>query len=242
MGDKTAVVPVSVALELPVPLETGVAGASLQGEYERRSRRRQERIRAKHPRIGGLLLAITDEPTSTRAFKIGAAGEQRAAKRVQELCHRNVLFLLNRRLGLGRRDGDVDMVAVGPAGVFVIDVKHYKGKKVEVRRSGGLFSAVKEQLFIGGRDKTGLLDSMARQLDAVRSALLDFPGGDRLPVSTALCFVDADLPLFSTPLIGGVPCLGPKQAAKLVSTAGVFNSSVRAALHEHLACRLPPAR
>jgi hypothetical protein len=222
-------------------LDTVSPGASLQREYDRRVAKRDARVRSKHPRIGGLLLALTDEPASTRAFKVGADGERLAAKRVQELCGKDVLFLLNRRLGVGRRDGDVDMVAVGPGGVYVVDVKLYKGRTVEVRRTGGLFSAVKEQLFIGGRDKTSVLDSLARQLDAVRNAMLDFPGGRHLSVTTALCFVDADLPLLGTPRIGFVPCLGPKATAKLLSTPGVMDAAARTALHAHLAAKLPPA-
>ena len=162
------------------PQQVSVAGESLQREYERRSTKREERVRSAHPRIGGLILALSEEPASTRAFKVGAEGERKAARQIQDRCGPEVLFLLNRALGRGRRDGDIDVIAIGPAGVHVADVKHYKNQKVEVRRSGGLFSAVKEQLFIGGRDKTSLLDSMARQLDAVRTALADLPGGDAL--------------------------------------------------------------
>ena len=152
-----------------------------------------------------------------------------------------MLFLLNRSLGRGRRDGDIDVIAIGPAGVHVADVKHYKDQKVEVRRSGGLFSSVKEQLYIGGRDKTSLLDSMARQLEAVRTALADLPGGEAVAVHPALVFVDANLPLFSTPRIGGVPCIGPKDAAGRFSTAGPLHESTRSAIQAHLAESLPAA-
>ncbi len=197
-------------------------------------------MRAAHPRIGGLILALSEEPASTRAFKVGAEGERKAAQRIQDRCGPEVLFLLNRSLGRGRRDGDIDVIAIGPAGVHVADVKHYKDQKVEVRRSGGLFSSVKEQLYIGGRDKTSLLDSMARQLDAIRTALASLPGGETVPVHPALVFVDADLPLFSTPRIGGVPCLTPKQAAERFMTPGPLDAT-RAALVDHLALRLPAA-
>ena len=150
-----------------------------QREYERRSAKREERIRSAHPRLGGFLLAVTNEPASTRAFKIGAEGERKAAERLLGRCSDEVAFLLNRSLGRGRRDGDIDVLAIGPAGVYVADVKHYKDKKVEVRRSGGLLSVRREQLYIGGRDRTSLLDSVSKQLDAVRTALATLPGADR---------------------------------------------------------------
>src|SRR5437588_449013 len=83
------------------PVDAGVPGASLQAEYERRSSSRESRVRSKHPRLGGLLLAVTGEPATTTAFKVGAEGERRAAARLEELCGSDVLFLHNRRLGPG---------------------------------------------------------------------------------------------------------------------------------------------
>jgi hypothetical protein len=185
--------------------------------------------------------ARRSEPQSTTAFKTGAEGERRVAARLEKDAGETALFLHNRRLGAGRRDGDVDHIAVAPSGVYVIDAKRYNDKKVEVRRAGGLFSPAKEQLFIGGRDRTVLLDSVARQLAAVRAALDLAPGGCDVPVHTVLCFVDAVLPLFGTARIGGVPLLGPKATARLIATAGPYDAATRAALHAHLADLLPPA-
>lgn len=54
-------------------------GASLRREREKRVTAREGRVRAKHPRIGGLILAVTDEPASTRAFATGAVGEEKIA-------------------------------------------------------------------------------------------------------------------------------------------------------------------
>jgi hypothetical protein len=233
--------PAPVLSAEPATVESGDPGASLLREYARRSSARDKRVRDKHPRIGGFLLAVTSEPHSTTAFKTGAEGERRVAARLEKDAGQAVLFLHNRRLGTGRRDGDVDHIAVAPSGVFVIDAKRYKDKKVEVRRTGGLFSAAKEQLFIGGRDRTVLLDSLARQLAAVRAALDLVPGGTDVPVHTVLCFVDALLPMFGTPTIGGIPLLGPKATARLVAGAGAYDAAARAALHAHLAERLPPA-
>jgi Nuclease-related domain len=175
------------------------------------------------------------------SFNVGAVGEQRAAQRVQDLCSADVLFLQNRKLRLGWRDVHLDLVAVGPGGVYVVDVKYHKGKKVEVRRAGGLSSPVREQLFIGDRDKTDLLESVARKSDAVRKAMIPFPGSEQVPVTTAMCFFDAELPLFGSMRIGFVPCLAPTATAKLLSSPGLLDSAARLALHDHLARTLPPA-
>ena len=52
---------------LPRTVDPGVPGASARREYERRHARREERIRTEHRRLGGLILAISADPQSTRA-------------------------------------------------------------------------------------------------------------------------------------------------------------------------------
>ena len=226
----------------PSPVQIGVAGASLDREYQRRVAKREQDVRKRHPRIGRVILALTDDPQTTKAFRSGAEGERRAAARITERCGTRVLFLLNRQLGKGRRDGDIDMIAITAGGVHVIDVKRYQDATVEVRRSGGLFRQVSEQLYIGGRDRTHLLESLAKQRDAVRLALAGHPGGDDVRVTPILCFVDANLPLLGTPRIAGVPLLGAKGTAKLLlADHGPLDDHGRTAVQEHLARLLPPA-
>lgn len=50
------------------PTDPGTPGASARREFERRERSRERRIREKHPRLGGLIHAISDEPQSTKAW------------------------------------------------------------------------------------------------------------------------------------------------------------------------------
>ena len=110
-------------------------GASLDREYERRSNARRSRVRARHPIIGGLLLALTDEPPSTRAFATGAEGERMVAAKLEKLCGEDLRFLHNRRRGPAARSGDIDHIAIAASGVYVIDAKHYKDAKVRVRQT-----------------------------------------------------------------------------------------------------------
>jgi hypothetical protein len=65
----------------PTPLDTGLAGGSAKAEFDRRHARREARVRGAHPRLGGLILAPSDDPQSTRAWQSGAIGERRLGEK-----------------------------------------------------------------------------------------------------------------------------------------------------------------
>lgn len=95
-------------------------GVSAQNEYNRHSARREQQIRNQHPRLGKLLLALTDDPASTRVWAQGAAGERAVAARLDALTDEQVLALHDRRLR--RPDGtlsraNIDHLAVTGTGV-----------------------------------------------------------------------------------------------------------------------------
>src|SRR5581483_8237399 len=89
-----------------------------------------------------------------------------------------------------------DHLVVAPWGVFVIDAKNYKGR-VEKRDRGGLFST-DYRLYVGGRDRTALIAGMTKQVDAVRKARGDEFAN--VQICKAICFVEADWPLFARPI------------------------------------------
>jgi hypothetical protein len=234
--------------EEPSPLEVDIGdpGGSLQAQYERRAGAREARVRERFPRMGGFLLGVFGDPASTTAFSKGAEGERRVAARLAKFSGPGVLFLHNRKLGRGRRDGDVDHMALTAGGVYVIDAKHYKNAKVRVRRSGGLFSPVREQLMVNGRDRSKLMASVSRQHEAVCEAVSTFQhpevAGADIPVISVLCFDQADLPMFGIPRVDGVPLLGTRGTARLLRKAtGALDQGSLAALHRHLAQAMPPA-
>jgi hypothetical protein len=102
----------------------GVAGASARQEYQRRRTAREERIRSKHPKLGGLILALSEDPQSTRAWAVGAVeGEERLSRRVDGLSGPLVRILYDRRIP-GTR-ANIDHLVTCPSGVFVINAKHY---------------------------------------------------------------------------------------------------------------------
>lgn len=220
----------------PTPIDLGVAGGSARAEFERRHQKREGQVRAAHPKIGGLILALTDDPQSTRAWQSGAAGERRFGETMAGLG--DVVIALHDRC-VPRSRANIDHIVVGASGIFVVDAKRYKDASINIRRTGGFLSPVREQLMVGGRDKTKLVEAMAWQVDVVRAALSDDSGLSNIPVAPALCFLDGQFPLWGTLRIGGVDIKGLRGIAKLVTQDGPLDANVREQVARHLAQGLP---
>jgi len=67
------------------PPAAQAAGGSAQREYDKRRQRREAAVRSRHPRLGGLVLALSQQPTSTRVWAQGAQGERAVAAKIDEL-------------------------------------------------------------------------------------------------------------------------------------------------------------
>jgi hypothetical protein len=222
----------------PADDPNGVAGRSARREYDRRRRNREDRIAKRFGSVGVGLGRIAGEPDHLRAWKTGAAGEERLAKRLLELLDPALVDLLHDRR-IPRTRANIDHIAVGPCGVTVIDAKKLKGK-VRVTRSG-LLPPRREHLMVGGRDRTKLVDGIDRQVAAVRDVLAA-AGLSHVPVAGALCFVDtAGLPLFGTLRIRDVVVHGPKPIAKLIARDGPLACDGRRRVAEALRLGLPAA-
>jgi hypothetical protein len=192
------------------PLDVGTAGGSAQREHDRRAAKREERVKERFGRrFGGVLLAVVDEPQSTRAWAKGARGEQKLAEAIAGLPA--VVALHDRRVP-GTR-GNIDHLVVAPAGLFVVDAKHYDGR-LRIRDKGGLFHT-DNRLYVGGRDCSRLADSMAWQVKAVETLLTSVEV--TMPVTPVLCFIDVDWPLLFAPdSFRGVRLEDPKSLRKLI--------------------------
>lgn len=199
----------------PLAVVDGTAGGSAAREFDRRHEARQQRVQANHPRIGKLLLAVFDDPQSTKAWSTGAVGEQRLGELLIGVAGPDVRVLHDRRIP--RTTANIDHLVVCPSGVFVVDAKRYRDARPELRVEGGLLRPRQEFLCVGGRDRTRLVESMHRQLDLVRAALADQPD---VPVRGVLCFVDADWPLIGGSFtVEGVSVMWPRKLkARLAET------------------------
>lgn len=223
-----------------VPLDTpaGTPGASARREFERRSAKREERVRAAHPRLGGLILALSDDPQSTTAWARGARGEELLGSALNGLTDRGVRLLHDRRIPRNR--ANIDHIAVAASGVYVVDAKRYRGRPT-LRVEGGILRPRVEKLVVGGRNCTALVAGVHKQVGVVRDALAA-AGMDDVPVHGVLCFVDADWPLIGGSFVtGGVAVLWPKKLGERLRAEGTLDQSAVDAAHRALAGALPAA-
>lgn len=209
------------------PVDSGVAGSSARREYEKRKVMDEERLRQKWGKLGGIAVALSDEKQSTKAWATGAVGEERLGARLDSLVTEAIAVLHDRRIP--GTNANIDHIAITTAGIWVIDTKRYKGRP-ELKIEGGILRPRGEKVLVGRRDCTKLVDGVLKQIVLVRDVVGD------LPVTGALCFVDADWPL-----VGGafttrdVRVLWPKRLAKQLTVAegSVDVAATRQALAAH---------
>jgi len=215
------------------PLDFGAAGNSAQREHDRRVAKREEKVKERYGRrFGGLVLAVTEEPQSTRAWEKGARGEQKLAEAIAGLP--DVVALHDRRVP-GTR-GNIDHLVIAPAGLFVVDAKHYDGR-LRIRDKGGLFRT-DNRLYVGGRDCSHLADNMAWQVKAVETLLASVEV--TMPVTPVLCFIDVDWPLLFAPnSFRGVRLEDPKSLRKLITATPALDSAAIDKLARILAAGFP---
>lgn len=219
---------------IPEVVDLGTAGASARREFQRRKAAREERIRAKHPKLGGLILAVSDDPQSTTAWNTGALGEEKLGGGLDRLACETIRLLHDRRLP--RSKANIDHLAVTPTGVYVIDAKKYRGRP-HLKIDGGLFRTRVERLLVGSRDCTKLVDGVLKQVDVVRGLL-----GLGVPVHGVLCFVEADWPLLGGNFtIRDVHALWPKKLYPKLQGEGSLGADTIAEIHRALARALPPS-
>ncbi len=192
-----------------------LAGGSAQLEFERRKAKRDLGVRSRHPRVGGLILALTEEPRTTTNWAKGAEGERKLGAGLDGLASSGVV-VLHDRLRPGTT-ANIDHLAVTPSGVWVIDAKQYKGQ-VAKKDVGGWLS-IDIRLYVGRRDCTAIVAAMSKQVAAVRTAL--GPDAADVPVRPMICFVDAEWSLFARPFeLGGVLVTWPQAARELLVRPG----------------------
>jgi hypothetical protein len=216
-------------------VDVGVAGASAMREHVRRKEKRETEVRQRFgQRLGGLVLALTDDPQSTLAWRSGAIGEEKLASAILEL---DRVRILNDRRVPGSR-ANIDHIIVAPAGVFVVDAKNYRGL-IRIRDRGGLFRS-DHRLYVGRRDCSKLADGLTWQIEAVVSALQS-ASLDPLPsVTPVLCFVAGEWPLLFPPNeYKGVRLEGTKSLRRLLVASDALDQAGIGRLTTVLAAALP---
>ena len=223
----------------PVEPDPGQPGASARREHERRRANREEKIRAAHPRLGGMILALSSDPQSTTTWATGAVGEEKLGARLNDLASSTVRVLHDRRIP--RTTANIDHIVVCPSGVFVIDAKKYQGRP-QLRVEGGIVRPRVETLLVGRRKCTKLVDGVLKQVELVTAALQAAPALPEVSVHGRLCFVEADWPLIGGSFsIRGVETVWPKKLVKQLQLPGGLAESEIEQVHGSLAAAFPPA-
>lgn len=215
-------------------VQAGSAGLSARREYERRHAKHEESVRAKHPKLGGLILAFRKVPQSMAAWDTGALGEERLGAALDKRSSPSLRVLHDRRIP-GTR-ANIDHIAVTPSGIFVIDAKRYVGKRPTRKMDGGRRGHRTETLMVGGRSHNKLVDGVLKQVQLVQSVV-----SQEVPVTGVLCFIES-----SWPVIGGefttrrVLVTWPKRLYTRLAADGPLGPVIEAH-HRSLAEALPPA-
>ncbi len=209
------------ATPAPSRVDPGSAGASAHSEYERRRTAREARVKARLGNlVGGVALALAGEQQTTSAWERGSVGEQKLGDVLNGI---DGIAVLHDRRVPGTR-GNIDHIVVAPAGVFVVDAKHYAGL-IRIRDRGSFLNR-DERLYVGSRDCSQLAENMAWQVEAVRDVLNSIFDGGSIPVQAVLCFVDGEWPLIRPPdSYKGVRLQGPRSIKKLLAEPGPLDSA-----------------
>jgi Nuclease-related domain len=213
--------------------DPGVAGRSARREYQRSQERRRRTTR---PRPW--LLNVLIGPSAPEKWAAGARGEELVAESLAKRCP-TVPVLHDRAMPHSR--ANIDHIAVAASGVYVIDAKRYHGK-IDVRQP--VFGQAR--LRINGRDKTKLVEGLAKQVAVVQAVLADL--APNVPVHGCFCFVapdgllaDVGLPTLRTLKISGYSLYYLRRLAKRLNCSGPLTPQAIAEIHTGLAELLPPA-
>jgi hypothetical protein len=178
------------------------------------------------------VLESRDAVQQLTASMHGAEGARQVAAQLDRVAGDSVRALHDRRVD-GERSS-IDHIVVAPSGVYVVSSMLYDGR-VE-RRDKGTLRHVDLRLWIGNRDRSHLLDGVARQTTAVRRVV-----GMGVPVHGVLCFVGSDWGVLMRPFhVTGVLVTWPKALARQVQARGPLGPNI-AQLAFELDSLFPPA-
>jgi len=208
---------------------TSGTGASARRDDERLNRD-YEALRERRF-IGSLILRMQEAAPTVRAWERGASGERIVGARLDRIAGIEVLH--DRRVP-GTR-ATIDHIAIGPGGVYVIDAKLY-GTMVK-HRGVGKIRRTDQRVRISGHDETLLVAKIGTQVNAITRALFETP----IPVTAALCFVDAQWPLPAEPfMLNGVWVGWPDVLPDLVGRPGLLDAEAMRTTAGLLDTRFPP--
>ena len=170
---------------------------------------------------------------TVRTWERGASGERIVGARLDRIAGIGGIEVLHDRRIPGAR-ATIDHIAIGPGGVYVIDAKLY-GTMVK-HHGFGKIRHNHRRFWIGGHEETLLFARIGNQVNALTRALSEAP----IPVTAALCFVDAQWPLPAEPfMLNGAWVGWPDVLPDLVNRPGLLDRETRQTTARLLDTRLP---
>ncbi len=166
--------------------------------------------------LSGILLVWGDRRLGN--FLKGAKGEEWVAHELAFLSSEYTVF---NGLHLSGGKENFDHIVIGPAGVFVVETKNWKGS-VEFR--GG-------KLYAGGKEPSRPPLKQVKAATAELISWMDDAGCSDIPVHSVLCFVSTKLPEEIMNVNGVVICNGPRLVNVLQET---FDEPISEALREQV--------
>jgi len=175
------------------------------------------------------------ETAPSRRWVQRADRDRRASARLR-LVGEGVIVLNDRRVP-GSRES-IKLIAVSPAGVFVIDTKGYKGL-VHTMAPGRIGNLGPHELHVGRRNCTSSVEAVHRQTQIVRAALEAGRAGAAVPVQGMLCLTRAQWGFPSAMQIGEVWVGWPRLVAGEVQAPGVLDAPTVHEVSTMIASGLP---
>lgn len=221
---------------------SSVAGGSARAEAERRRAQQQARLQAERdarPVLGRLRQGLFPEADKGASWEKGAIGEEQLAAFLNPLVEAGTIEALHDRR-IPRSSANIDHIVVAASGVWVVDAKRYKKKRIAKGERGGFLSS-RTVLTVDGRDRTKLVEGVQKQIGVVRTAL-SATGMEEAPVHGTLCFLDGDWGLWRIRpfTVDEIVVTWPRALRDRLSGAGDLDQAERVRLIEALARALPP--
>ncbi|MGE0308913.1 MAG: NERD domain-containing protein, partial [Acidimicrobiia bacterium] len=191
-------------------VDAGVPGGSARKMHLDHRDRREQTVRAKHKVLGGLILRIAPNDVDGAKWAKGATGEELLGPKLEKIAAAVDGRVLHDR-SIPGSSANLDHLVVVPSGVYVVDAKRWSGE-VELRDVGGWFRS-DLRVYVGGRDRSKVVESGARQAGRVNDALRAAKVDPSIECRAAMCFIDAEWPLLKSRdhLVQGVRVCPPRK-------------------------------
>ena len=137
------------------------------------------------------MIQVYRMPPESLYWRKGWEGERKTAEVLDPLIPQWFVILYGKQMPDGR--GDIDAIAVGPSGVWVIETKSLSGE----------VSIFNERIFVAERDRQAMVAQVYREAFAVQQIVGELLAPTHNMVTPVLCIHRARLP-FMRHSVGGV--------------------------------------